>query len=183
VSPVTGRHVTTAVTLLVLLGILAVAGVIGVKTLLAPVPGNGKPAAQASPACATRTVRKGQRISARQVEVSVFNGGNRAGLAGTVMGRFVRRGFKRGEVGNAPQGTRVKAWQVWTTDRNDTGARLVARQLGHKVRVRVVRTNLGPGIDVVVGNGFRHLVRAPRVMVAARSSSVCSPFASSSPVQ
>jgi LytR cell envelope-related transcriptional attenuator len=180
---VTGRHVTTAVTLLVLLGILAVGGLVGVRTLLAPVPDSGTPTASASPSCATRTVRKGQRIRARQVEVSVFNGGTRFGLAGKVMSRFARRGFKRGQVGNAPSGTRIKVVQVWTTDRNDTGARLVARQLGRSVRVRVVRADLGPGVDVVVGNGFKHLVRAPRVMVAARSSSVCSPFVSSSPVR
>jgi hypothetical protein len=180
---VSGRHVTTAVTMLVLLAILAVAGVVGVKSLTAPVPDSGKATAKASPTCATRTVRKGQRISARQVEISVFNGGTRAGLASTVMSRLARRGFKRGEVGNAPEGTKVKVQQVWTTDRNDTGARLVARQLGRRVGVRVVRTDLGPGVDVVVGDGFRHLVRAPRAMVAARSSSVCSPFASSSPAQ
>jgi hypothetical protein len=180
---VTGRHITTAVTLVVLLGILVAGGLIGVRTLLAPIPDSAKPSADASPTCVTRTVQKGQRISARQVQVSVFNGGSRAGLAGATMNALVRRGFKRGEVGNAPEGTRVKVAQVWTTQADDTGARLLARQLGRTTRLRVLRTDLGPGVDLILGNGFRRLVRAPRVLVAARASSVCVPSASSSPAR
>ena len=47
-----GRHVTTAVTLLVLLGILAFGGLVGLRTLLAPLP-TGKPSAVATPDCTT----------------------------------------------------------------------------------------------------------------------------------
>jgi hypothetical protein len=177
---VRGRHVTTAVTLVVLLGILVVAGVYGARSLFAPLPGDN-PSANASPDCVTKPVRKGQRVSARQVQVSVFNGGNRSGLADETMGSLTKRGFKRGEVGNAPEGTKVKVAQVWTTERNDTAARLVARQFGRSIKVHTVRTNLGPGVDVVIGNGFHKLAKkAPRTLVAKRPSSVCLPAASRS---
>ena len=75
------RHLTTAVTLLVLVGILVVGVVLGVKTLFAPLPGSDDASAKPSASCSPKTVRKGQRIRSSQVQVSVFNGGTRSGLA------------------------------------------------------------------------------------------------------
>ena len=169
-----GRHLTTAITLLVLVGLLALGTVVGVRSLFAPLPG-GSTSASPSPACATRSVRKGQRVSARQVQVSVFNSGTRAGLADETMAELARRGFKRGDVGNAPSGRRVKVAQVWTTQRHDPGAHLVAHQFGGSTKVRFVRRNLGPGVDVIVGSGLHHLAKAKGFVVAKRSSSVCVP--------
>jgi hypothetical protein len=170
------RHLTTAVTLLVLVGILIVAGVVGMRSLFAPLPAD-KPSAAASPGCVTKPVRKGQRVSSAQVQVSVFNAGTRSGLANATLASLTRRGFKRGQVGNAPENSKVKVAQVWTTARGDTAARLVARQFGRATRVRTVATDLGPGIDVLVGDDFRRLAKAPRVIVATRASSACLPRA------
>jgi hypothetical protein len=169
------RHLTTAVTLLVLVGILVAGVILGVRSLLAPIPEDGSPTANPGPTCTTKSVREGQRIRSRQVQVSVFNGGSRVGLAGSTLSALAKRGFRRGEAGNAPEGTRVRRVQVWTVERHDVAARLVARQFGRSTVVRVTRTDLGPGIDVVVGDGLDGLVRARRVVVVKRSASICVP--------
>jgi hypothetical protein len=166
------RHLTTAITLLVLVGILVLGVVLGVNALFAPLP-NETPAATPSPTCTVKAVKKGQRIVPRQVQVSVFNGGTRGGLAGGTMQALASRGFKRGKVGNAPTGTTVKWVQVWTTLPNDDSARLVARQFGRETKVRVTRTDLGPGIDVVVGDALGKLAKEKRFVIVRRSSSVC----------
>jgi hypothetical protein len=169
---VNARHLTTAVTLLVLLGLLALGLLLGVRSLTAPVP-SGKKASTGSSSCNATAVRKGQRISTRQVQVSVYNAGSRAGLADETMAALVKRGFKKGAVGNAPSGTGVKKAQVWTTRRNDASARLVALQLGKKIKVHFKDTDLGPGIDVVVGDNFRKLVKAASSVKAKQPVSVC----------
>lgn len=169
------RHITTAVTLLVLVGILAAGAVIGIRSLLAPIPDKK---ADAAPSCSTKEIRKGQRISSRQVQVSVYNAGNRAGLADETMSALTGRGFKKGSIGNAPSGTRVRLVQIWTTKKEDAAARLVAQQFGRSVRVQVKKVNLGPGVDVVIGDGFRRLARAKRFVVAGHPQSVCLPKAS-----
>jgi hypothetical protein len=167
------RHLTTAITLLVLLCLLAIGAVVGVKTLFAPVDDTGTAKA---PTCVTRSVKKGQRLTSAQVQVSVFNAGTRAGYAGSTMSMLTKRGFKKGTVGNAPEGSRVKVAQVWVDSAADvTAARLVARQLGPAIKVKTGRTSLGPGIDVVIGDGFDKLAKAKRVIVASRTSSVCLP--------
>jgi hypothetical protein len=173
-----GRHLTTAVTMLVLVGILVLGVVLGVNTLLAPLPGDGSPAAQPSPTCSTHTVKKGQRIKATQVQVSVFNAGTRAGLADKTMGLLTKRGFKEGSIGNAPS-AKIKKVQVWTTEQNDPAALLVARQFGRSTIVHHTKTDLGPGVDVLVGNGFSKLARSKKVLVVRQSSSVCVPVSAS----
>lgn len=173
------RHLTTAITMLVLIGILVFGAVMGVNTLFAPLPGD-EPAANPSPTCATKDVRKGQRIRARQVQVSVFNAGTRAGLADETLDALTRRGFKKGSTGNAPSDSNVRIVQVWSTARNDLSARLVALQFGRKTKVRFSDTDLGPGVDVVVGNEFRKLVKAKKAITVKRASSVCVPLTASS---
>ncbi len=174
-----GRHLTTAVTMLILLAILAAGAVVGLRSLFAPLP-RGQATAKATPACVTKSVKKGQRVSATQVEVSVFNAGSRAGLADETMLTLVQRGFRKGKVGNAPAGSTVKKAQVWTTQKHDPAARLVARQFGKAVKVRSVKVDLGPGVDVVVGDGFTKLVKAKRVIIVKRTSSACLPSAGGS---
>jgi hypothetical protein len=169
---VSARHLTTAATLLVLLGLLGLGLLLGVRSLTAPVPSEHK-ASSDSTSCNATAVRKGQRITTRQVQVSVFNAGSRAGLADETMASFAKRGFKKGEVGNAPSGVSVKKAQVWTTRRNDASARLVALQLGRKVKVHFKDLDLGPGIDVVVGDRFGKLAKATRSVTAKATASVC----------
>jgi hypothetical protein len=174
---VRGRHITTGITLVVLVGILAVGAVVGAKSLLAPI---GSDKATPSPTCTAKVVQKGQRIRPDQVQVSVFNAGTRTGLAQRTMSKLVKRGFRRGEVGNAPSSAHVKRAQVWTRLHHDPAATLVARQLGKGTAVERKHTNLGLGVDVVIGDDFRTLAKAPKAVVAQHSGSVCTPARSTS---
>ncbi|MEO5710991.1 MAG: LytR C-terminal domain-containing protein [Nocardioidaceae bacterium] len=178
----TRRHVTTAVTLLVLVAILVLGVTFGAKKLFEPLPGdNAAATATPSPTCSTKTVRKGQRIRSRQVQVSVFNGGTRSGLADSTMAMLRARDFTAGSIGNAPDDVKAKRVRVFTTEKGDLAAQLVARQFGRRTKVTVTDKDLGPGIDVVVGNSFDQLSPARHVIVVKKSSSVCVPVPSASP--
>ena len=72
----------------------------------------------------------------------------------------------------------MKRAQVWTTRRHDAAARLVAKQLGEGAPVKYVDKNLGPGVDVVVGNYFHNLAKVKPFLVVKRSGSACLPAAS-----
>ena len=59
----------------------------------------------------------------------------------------------------APGTAQVKRAVVWTTQPNDYSARLVATALGRGTQIEVTDTDLGPGIDVIVGNQFKGLYK------------------------
>lgn len=165
----TGRHVTTALTMTVLCLILVVAGVVGFNALFAPLPERDEePSAAASETCAVEPVKRGRRLRSGQVVVNVFNAGNRGGLAGTTMDALRQRGFRGGTIGNAPEGTKVRRAQVWIAEGEEAAGRLVARQFGPKTPVLTPKVDVADGIDVVVGNGFRALKRAPRSIKVER---------------
>lgn len=168
------RELTTTVTMLALIGIVVLAAVWGWRALFAELP---EPAVTADPSttCTTEQLDRGQRIRAKQVRVSVFNGGTRSGLAGGTLESLQRRGFAAGDVGNAPADVDVRRVEVWSTVEEDPRARLVARQFGKKVRVRFSDEDLGPGIDVVVGDRFDGLVKAPRSLKVREDQAVCVP--------
>jgi hypothetical protein len=168
----TRRHITTAITMLLLCGILVLGLVVGYKSLFSTSPSAGS-TGTLGPACKTEKPHKGTRVKSKQVQVSVFNRGNRAGLAAQTLDALARRGFQRGQIGNAPSSAHVKNLQVWTTRKHDVTAKLVALQFGRAIRVHLHKLNLGPGIDVVVGNGYRGLVKAPRSLRVKPSQKVC----------
>lgn len=166
------RRVVTGVTLVVLCLILAVGAWLGWQRLVAPVSEGDDPDPAA--ACSGTRVGRGELLRSRAVTVSVFNAGNRVGLADRTRDALVRRGFRDGGVGNAPSQTRVVRVQVWTTQRQDLAARLVARQFRAPVPIRVVEENLGPGVVVVVGNGLDGLAPgAPRGLRARKTQNTC----------
>lgn len=169
----TRRHLTTAVTMLVLIGLLVVGLVLGAKSLFAPLPGSGSSATPGT--CTTKTVDAGKRIHSSQVQVSVFNGGSRSGLANKTLTALERRGFTAGETGNAPSDVHVKRVQVWSTEKHDPEAALVARQFGPKLKVTFSDTDLGPGVDVIVGNKYSGLVKAKRSIKSRTSQEICVP--------
>lgn len=173
------RAITSAVTLLVLVGLLVVAAVWGWNALFATAPDDDPTAAEGS--CTTEQFKAGERIRSAQVRVSVFNAGTRSGLAGQTLGALTRRGFLEGETANAPADIDVVRVQVWSTVRNDPRARLVARQFGKKVRVRFADEDLGPGIDVIVGDEYRRLAKAPRALKVTKAQEICVPDETLSP--
>jgi hypothetical protein len=164
------RRATTAITLLVLIALLVAGGVIGAMALFSPISDEEDPDATG---CNPALV-EGDTVRTRDVTVSVFNAGTRSGLAGATQERLVNRGFVAGAVGNAP-GTLsgVSVVRVLAASRTDPAARLVARQFGKNTRIQVTEEDLGPGVDVVVGNGFDGLVKAPRRVTARTPGSGC----------
>lgn len=170
------QQLVAAVTMLVLLGILVASAMLGWRFLVGDAD-DGEPAANGSPspsACAPEKLERGERVKTSQVRVSVYNAGTRSGLANTTLDTLLRRGFVAGEAGNAPKGTKVPGVEVWTTTKDDPRAQLVALQFGKKTPVKVVKEELGPGVDVIVGNRHRALVKAPRfVQVKAPKAEVC----------
>lgn len=170
----TRRHVTTAITMIVLCMILVVAGVVGFNALFAPLPGREEPTAAPSESCAVAPVREGRRLRSGQVVVNVFNAGTRGGLAGTTMDALRARGFRGGTIDNAPDGTKLRRVQVWITDGEEDAGRLVARQFGPRTPVLTPDTDLADGVDVVVGNGLDRLKRAPlSVKVTQETEGTC----------
>lgn len=152
----TARKVTTGITLLVLLLVLGGMAVYGVRAALAPLPGGG---ASEDPECSESEKEIKQFLRRNEVQVSVFNAGTREGLAGKTLEQIEEGGFRAGNSGNAPRTAEVRRAVVWTTTPNDSGARLVALALGRGTQVEVTETDLGPGVDVLVGNKFRGLAK------------------------
>ncbi len=177
-----GRHLVTGITLIALCALLVAGVVIGVNFLFAkaPNPTQLMTSPSPSPTCVVQKLPKGARLRSRMVTVSVYNAGTRSGLAQSTMSALKHRGFKTGNVSNAPSDARVRGVEVWTTQPHDPAARLVARQLGRHLRPKVTKTALGPGVSVVVGNHFRGLVQAPRSVRVRHNEQVCTGAGASS---
>jgi hypothetical protein len=166
------RSVLSAVTLTVLVGLLVLGAVTGYRALVAPLPdanGNGR----ASHPC-RHQVAKGDIVRTKDVTVSVYNAGTRTGLAGQTLDELAARGFIKGRVGNAPDRfAGVRFVRVLAPERNDPVAKLVALQFGRQTLVQPVKKNQGRGVEVVVGDAFVGLAKAPSKLRATTSGSGC----------
>jgi hypothetical protein len=162
-------HVKTLVTLAVL-GVLVLLGLTwGWSAMTSPFP---KSAPQKP--CYQKKVRPGGRVSAPKVTVSVFNASERVGLAERTMSEFEDQGFGPGKVGNAPKGTVVLFAQVWTKNPDNPAVQLVASRLGPQAHVLAKHLG-GPGVIVVVGNGFQKLVAGQSSVKVTARATICSP--------
>ena len=168
-----GRHTRTALTITGLIVLLVVGVVVGWRTLTAPIE-DGTPTAQGpTPSCDTG-LSKGDRVRSSQATVSIYNAGTRPGLAAETLDALVDRGFLAGDIGNAPDRySEVRFVRVLAPTSTDPAARLVALQFGARTYIEATRADLGPGVDVIVGNDFRGLVKASRSLVAQRAGSGC----------
>ena len=175
------RHLITGITLVGLCVLVVWAAMWGWRSLFADLPDTGLLAGDPTPACQPVHVKAGGKVRAKVVEVSVFNSGERQGLAGETLDALIERGFIGGEVGNAPRNVSVAKAQVWTTERGDPRARLVARQLGKKVKVHITKKDLGSGVDVVLGDRFQRLSKAPRAVTAKKAKQFCVPVTTETP--
>lgn len=168
----TRRKITTAVTLLVLMGILAAMAVYGFKTLTSPLPGGSATKEK----CTGAEKQVEEFLKRSEVQVSVYNAGTRNGLAGSTLDQVEAAGFRAGNAGNAPKNSKVRRAVVWTTKPNDPAATLVARAFGKRTLVKVTDTDLGPGVDVLVGDKFKGLApKAPRRIKLAAPVETCVP--------
>jgi hypothetical protein len=167
---VSGRRLTTAVTLLVLLVILVGMAVYGFRQLTAPLGG----AASDPLGCSGAETQVEKFLTRSEVQVSVYNAGSTNGLAGTTLEKVEAAGFKAGNAGNAPTSAEVRRAIVWTTEADDPAAALVARAFGRRTKVEVTDTDLGPGVDVLVGDRFSGLdPKAPKRIRLADPVKTC----------
>jgi len=114
------------------------------------------------------------RVKRSDITVSVYNAGERQGRAGATLDLLEEAGFKPGAIGNAPKGTRIRVAVVHTTKDVHPDATLVARALGKDVQVVVVDDDLGPGIDVIIGDRFKRLnPNAPTSVRLPGSAGTC----------
>jgi len=165
------RHLITTVTLVVLLVVLLLMAAVGVKKALQPFP-EGKKSADTG--CTQQEKQVQQVLTRKDVQVSVFNAGSRSGLASSTLDKVEAAGFVAGNAGNAPGTADVRRAVVWTTKQDDYSAKLVALAFGPNTQVEVTTTDLGPGVDVLVGNGFRGLAKqAPRQIKLPKPVETC----------
>jgi hypothetical protein len=111
-----------------------------------------------APSCAAgqrATIVKVLRRSA--VTVSVYNAGKKSGRARSTLDRLESAGFSPGAIGNAPAGSVVAKAEVHATTADATKAELVALAFGKGTLVVVDNNQLGPGIDVFIGDKFKRL--------------------------
>ncbi len=165
------RRSRAAITALVLCAVLALFLVVGWRQVSAPGPWNGDVAATADDC--TDGLAKGDLVRTTDVTVSVYNAGTRSGLASRTQDELLARGFLPGDLGNAPDDVDgVRKVRVLAPKTDDPAASLVARQFGKKVRVKQ-HDDLGAGVEVVVGDKFKGLVKAPRRLRAKSDGSGC----------
>jgi hypothetical protein len=154
-----------------LLVVLLVMAAIGVKQALKPFPASKK---QATSACANPEKQIQKALTRKDVQVSVFNAGSRSGLASSTLDKLQAAGFAAGNAGNAPGTADVKRAVVWTTKQDDYSAKLVALAFGPRTQVQVTSTDLGPGVDVLVGDAFNGLAKnAPRQIQLPKPVETC----------
>ncbi|MBO0847223.1 MAG: LytR C-terminal domain-containing protein [Nocardioides sp.] len=163
------RHVKTALTLAFLVALLIFGLAWGWSAMTQPFP-------KSAPvkACYPTLLQAGDRVSAPKVTVSVFNASRRVGLADRTMSDFQDQGFGAGDVGNAPKKATVRYAQVWSGDRSRPDVRLVASRLGH--HILIARKHIrAPGVVVVVGAQFQHLIPGRSSVKVTRTTTICSP--------
>ena len=162
----------TAVTMTVLVGLLVVGAVAGYRALVAPAPERSNNAGHRHPC--RHAIAKGDLVRSKDVTVSVYNAGTRTGHAGQTLDQLAARGFIKGKVGNAPDRfSRVRSVRVLAPAKDDPVAKLVAVQFGRNTPVQKVRRSQGPGVEVVVGDAFVSLAKAPSKLRAKTAGPGC----------
>lgn len=115
-------------------------------------------------------------VRTKSVRVSVYNASASAGEATELMEALARRGFRQGEVTDAPDSIDVKGIAVWPGNAGPGESELVARQF-RTVRVAGKRERtLGPGVNIVLGRDFSSLSpKAPRRIEVDRPEECSAP--------
>jgi hypothetical protein len=164
------QGVRTAITLSALGVLLVLAGLWGWQAATDPLP-----AKVDTPICVATPVSAGDKVFPEQVTVSVYNAGQREGLAARTMQLLAEAGFAEGQSGNVTgPGNRVATVAIWTDDPDSAAVRLVATRLGTDVDIER-RDGPGAGVNVVVGDGFADVVKGRRFVVAGTDGTICSP--------
>lgn len=154
------RKTVSAISLAVGAVVVVVMAIWGVNAFTAPIEDDDSPSVSddelACPAGEEQRIIDFVRRS--EVTVSVYNAGKKAGRARTTLDTLEEAGFKPGAIGNAPEGTDVPRAEVHTKTADRSEAQLVALALGRNTQVVVdEEQDLGPGVDVYIGDKFKRL--------------------------
>ena len=158
----------TTLTLLALGALLVIAAAWGWHATMKPLP-----AKVDSPICVDTRVTAGEKVYPQQVTVSVYNAGQREGLAGRTMQLLKDAGFTQGQAGNAAS-AKVADVEIWTTTPESPDVQLLATYFGDDVKVER-RDGPGVGVTVIVGDKFRELAQGQSSLVAESDADICSP--------
>ncbi|WP_375430957.1 LytR C-terminal domain-containing protein [uncultured Friedmanniella sp.] len=158
------RAVRTPFTLLILLAILSYGAWWGWTNVIRTVP-----PAPPTP-CVDQPVSKGQ-LKSSQVTVSVYNGGDKRGLAGDV-GRSLRdRGFKVQQTGNT--GEKIQKTVIVGAGAKNPEVLLVKGFF----KGAVVRADKRPDrtVEVLVGNDYGGFRKGAKTTYTVKATTVCLP--------
>jgi len=146
----TGRHIRTAVTLLVLLGFVSFAALHGWRAISGDAADEEAATQQCLPAAPADGPPPGE------VQVNVYNATTRSGLASTTAGQLRERGFVILDVANDPLARQIDGTaEVRANPAQQAAANVVLAQLPGAVFVPDQRAE--PTIDLVLGDGFESL--------------------------
>lgn len=169
-----GRRLTTALIMVGLVAIVFVMALWGIHAATAPIKSTSTPSASKGPTCAAADQTVQHFVRRPQVTVSVYNTGKRGGRAGATLNMLENAGFQAGAIGNGAAGDQVVRAEVRTTQQNDKNAQLVALALGKNTKVVVTDQDLGPGVDVFIGDRFGGLdPNAPRKIALDQPRTTC----------
>ncbi|MET0525830.1 MAG: LytR C-terminal domain-containing protein [Nocardioides sp.] len=124
--------------------------------------------------CSSTKVGEGEKVYPDQVTVSVLNAGSREGLANRTMSDLVDAGLAKGELGNAPDDTKVPGVEIWAEDLKNPAVKLVESFLGKDAKL-VRRDPPLPGVNVVVGEEFPGVTEGRASVAAKKDVTICSP--------
>lgn len=125
------------------------------------------------PTCQSRTIKAGEDLPSSLVEVDVYNGGKREGLAGTVSSALQARGFRQGAIANSQSAITPTNVTILATDTTDPRVELVKEQFT-EADVRSPDYPTGSAVTILVGDGFDQLAPdAPRSIKATTDVTVC----------
>ncbi|MEZ5094466.1 LytR C-terminal domain-containing protein [Nocardioides sp.] len=164
------RGVKTALTLTALVALVVVGGMWGWAAFTEPFP---QRSAQTT-ACTDTTLAAGTSLTPEKMLVDVFNASDRVGLASRTSEELTSAGFAVGRASDAPDGTKVKVAEIWTTDPQGPEAKLLRSYLGKRARI----TNAEPlddGVTLVLGPKFKQVTKGKKSLELAEDTTVCVP--------
>ncbi len=163
------RGLKTALTLAVLVVLVAVGGMWAWGAFTEPFPERSGPKP-----CTEAQLSAGEALTPEKVIVSVYNASDRSGLAGDTAEKLKAQGFPVDEAADAPDGTDVRVVEIWTDDPQSPIGQLVRSYFGK--RARLVKHDLvGLGVNVVVGPRFRTVVPGKKSIELTDDLTVCVP--------
>ena len=165
-----GRHAMTSITLLVLLGLLLAGAYLGWRALSAPVAGGEDDRAPVPRGRRARATGSSPRTSRSASTTPATAPGSRAGP---------RRSWSRAASSPATSATprTVSATSAscgcWPPAARTRPPCWWPRQFGQDTFIQVSDDDLGAGVDVVVGDDYVGLVKAPSRITARAAGSGC----------